>query len=253
MSHSNSGIYQILNLHNGKRYIGSAVNPPNRKRQHFQSLARGDHHSVSLQRAWNKYGADKFKFIQLIFCAKENLITYEQDFIDGYKPEYNISPKAGSQLGFKMSDEARKKMRESRPKNFSPMTGKSHSDATKAKISASRIGKKSGDMTADRRAKISAAQKGRVITHEQRKKISATLAGHKQSKEQIDKRIANMPEGHYETVAKAKAKLNDDQVRQLRKRISDGESQAKLALEMKVTGNVISRIIRGLGYRWVAP
>lgn len=252
MAHSHSGIYEIRNLENGKRYIGSAVNPPNRKRQHFQSLARGDHHSVSLQRAWNKYGADKFKFIQLIICSKENLITYEQDFIDGYKPEYNIAPKAGSQLGFKMPDSAKKKMSEAakRTKNF---TGHKHSAESRAKISESRKGKGLGSPSLERRAKISAAHKGRVISPEYRAKISATLMGHKQSQEQIAKRIANMPEGHYEGVAKAKAKLTDDQVRLLRKRIANGESQAKLARDMKVTSNVISRIILGLGYGWVTP
>lgn len=252
MAHSNSGIYEIRNLENGKRYIGSAVNPPNRKRQHLQSLARGDHHSVSLQRAWNKYGADKFKFIQLIICSKENLITYEQAFIDGYKPEYNIAPRAGSQLGFRMSDTARKKMSESRPKDFSPMTGKKHSDATKAKISASRKGKKSGDMTADRRAKIGAAHKGRIITEDHRSKISATLLGHKQSKEQIDKRIASMPDGHYIRSAQLKAKLTDEQVRSARLRVANGESMTKVGSDMGVTCTVISRIIRGLGYGWVS-
>ena len=158
MAHSNSGIYEIRNLENGKRYIGSAVNPPNRKRQHFQSLARGDHHSVSLQRAWNKYGADKFKFIQLIICSKENLITYEQDFIDWYKPEYNIAPKAGSQLGFKMSDESKKKLSEAakRTKNF---TGHKHSEETKNRIRKTKTGVKLGKYGKERVEKTSIAMR----------------------------------------------------------------------------------------------
>ena len=270
----NTGIYEIRNMVNGKRYVGSAVSFGNRWRVHAQSLARGDHHSRALQRAWARYSPRAFQFNKLLACSKENLIMYEQICIDALKPEYNCAPKAGSQLGYKHSEESRQRMSASRPKDFSPMTGKTHSAESRAKISASRLGKGGGPMAAERRAKIGAAQKGRVITEEQRAKISATLTGHKQSAEQIEKRVQKMlgrkmPPGfaeaasarmkgmvfvhsHRDAIARSKAKLTDVQVQIVRARLAAGEKQRVIAAEYLVDQSVISEIKTGKSYQWVA-
>ena len=176
---------------------------------------------------------------------------YEQICIDHYKPEYNSAPKAGSNLGLKMSAEARAKMSAAakRTRNF---TGRTHTAESRAKISASRKGKGGGPMSADRKAKIGVAHKGRLITAEQRAKISATLMGHKQSPQQVAKRQESMPKGHYERVAMAKAKLNDEQVQEVLSRLSRSESRGAIAKAFDVTINVISRIARGESYSWVA-
>ena len=57
-----SGIYQIRNLVNGKVYVGSAVNLQHRRREHRSDLRNGNHHSIKLQRAYNKYGESSFAF-----------------------------------------------------------------------------------------------------------------------------------------------------------------------------------------------
>lgn len=49
-----SGIYQIINLVNGKCYVGSAVNIKKRCYYHLRSCRLNKHHSKKLQRAWNK-------------------------------------------------------------------------------------------------------------------------------------------------------------------------------------------------------
>lgn len=134
-----SGVYMILDTVSGRRYIGSAVRLWNRRRQHFQSLARGDHHSRFMQKTWNKR-PEALEFSIVLYCDKDNLLMYEQLLLDAYKPEFNTAPVAGSQLGLKMSDEARAKMRKARRKDFSPMTGKKHTDETKAKISKTKSG-----------------------------------------------------------------------------------------------------------------
>jgi len=54
-----SGIYQIKNTVNGKRYIGSAVNIKMRFQEHKKSLKKGTN-SKRLQHSWNKHGADSF-------------------------------------------------------------------------------------------------------------------------------------------------------------------------------------------------
>jgi len=105
----NSGIYAILNKDTGKRYIGSAVNIDKRWSDHKDDLRKNQHHSILLQRAWNKYSEDSFDFIVIETVIKENLISREQYYINE-KSEYNICKTAGSCLGFKHSKGTRKKM-----------------------------------------------------------------------------------------------------------------------------------------------
>ena len=64
-----------------------------------------------MQNAWNKYGSENFKFeVVDVVSNPENLIKYEQLWMDLLKPEYNISKIAKSCLGVKRSEETRKKL-----------------------------------------------------------------------------------------------------------------------------------------------
>ncbi len=91
-------IYRILNLVNGHFYIGSSIRGQHRILDHMKQL-RGDRHSNSyLQNAYNKYGKHNFSYDILFFCKKEDitrreLFDLEQQYIDGYKPQYNIIKK----------------------------------------------------------------------------------------------------------------------------------------------------------------
>ena len=108
-----SGIYRITNTENGKIYIGSAVNLKQRKSQHLSRLRRNKHWNNHLQHSYNKYGESSFKFDTIMHCLKEHLIFFEQKHIDKYnlkKELYNLSPTAGSPLGFKHTDETKAKM-----------------------------------------------------------------------------------------------------------------------------------------------
>jgi group I intron endonuclease len=102
-----SGIYQIVNTVDGKRYIGSAVDLHEREVRHFRELRRGMHHSQKLQRAFIKYGEIAFAFEPIITCAKSMRNWYEQQFIDQLTPEYNICKIAGTPAGSPMSKEIR--------------------------------------------------------------------------------------------------------------------------------------------------
>lgn len=97
-----SGIYQIRNLVNGKRYIGSAVRFRSRWHKHISALRRGVHHNAHLQNAWQKYGEDSFEFSIVEVCPRDKLLEREQFHID-QGCDYNKCMTAGSPLGVKHS------------------------------------------------------------------------------------------------------------------------------------------------------
>lgn len=139
---ANTGIYEIVNLVNGKRYIGSARNIGLRWRRHCSRLRAGQHHSRHLQAAWGKYGEDSFECRPILVCKIADLITYEQIAFDAFSPEYNVNPRAASSLGRRFTEE------------------------TKAKIAAKAVGRKCPPRSAEHRAKLSAANKGRAKSPE---------------------------------------------------------------------------------------
>lgn len=142
---STSGIYRITCTISKKPYIGSAVNLRQRHTNHFSMLRCNSHHSISLQRAWNKYGEDAFTFEVLELALIPFLIEREQHWLDKLKPfgrkGYNILPAAGSRLGSTHSPESRAKMSQSRMGNTN-RAGKMASPETRAKLSAAGLGKK---------------------------------------------------------------------------------------------------------------
>lgn len=78
-------IYKIENTVNGKVYIGSAVNPQQRKNQHLSVLRRGVHFNRYLQNAWDKYREKSFKFSILeLVKNKTTLLEKEQYWMDYY-------------------------------------------------------------------------------------------------------------------------------------------------------------------------
>lgn len=80
------GIYEILCKGDNKRYIGSSVDLGDRWSLHLNQLLKKKHHSILLQRAWDKYGANLFEWKVLEFIKDKNiLINREQYWMDKYK------------------------------------------------------------------------------------------------------------------------------------------------------------------------
>lgn len=86
-----SGIYCIINLKNGKRYIGSSKNIRQRLWSHRAELKHGKHENPHIQAAWNKYGEQNFDYYIMEICSKDKLLEREQWYINIMKPEYNIN------------------------------------------------------------------------------------------------------------------------------------------------------------------
>lgn len=153
-----AGVYLISNNVNGKCYVGSTIHLDRRRLEHFSSLANNKHPNRHLQNAYNKYGVNAFEFeiLETILIddnIKKTLLSREQFWIDNLKPEYNILPVAGSSLGYR------------------------HTEETKKKISQSTTGVKKSEEHAKH---IREGQSGRVLTEEHKAKLSEA-AKHRKS------------------------------------------------------------------------
>lgn len=85
------GIYEILNTKTSKRYIGSTNNIYRRWCEHKRELNNNKHHSIKLQRSWNKT-KDKeiFKFNIIEIVNNDKILHIrEQYYIDKYDSFYN--------------------------------------------------------------------------------------------------------------------------------------------------------------------
>ena len=90
-------IYAIINLKNGKKYIGSTTNFSRRKKKHLNMLKKNIHHSKSLQHSYNKNKLEDFKFI---------IIKKLDDSVDMYKEEQYFLDKFNTYtkgIGYNMS------------------------------------------------------------------------------------------------------------------------------------------------------
>jgi len=157
------GIYSFINTVNGNQYIGSAKDFYLRLNEHLDNKKS----NVALQKAFVKYGLDKFNiYIYEYFTYESKIIsnkaltnletTYIQKF--NFETLYNFKAIATSSLGYKHTEESKLKMVEyykdkenhpmfgknhtketlafiSKPGELNPMFGKKHSEATKAILS----------------------------------------------------------------------------------------------------------------------
>lgn len=118
------GIYKITNMINGKIYIGSSKNIRSRWTCHLSDLRKQNHHSVHLQRAFNKYGISNFNIEILQETEEEYLIKIEQEYLDMLKP-YDKN------IGYNISDKAERISGEALKKCYTPEVRKRLSDSLK--------------------------------------------------------------------------------------------------------------------------
>jgi group I intron endonuclease len=89
-----TGMYQILNLVNNKRYIGSSKNIKQRWHFHKRDLYKNKHHSQHLQFAYNKYGLKNFEF-SILEITTEELLTERENYwcnlFNTHNPDYGYN------------------------------------------------------------------------------------------------------------------------------------------------------------------
>ena len=209
------GIYCIRNIVNNKMYIGSTNNFDNRKYRHFHQLENGIHHSILLQRAYDKYGKDSFVFEILKICDNdEDLLKIEQEFLNKLKPfspnGYNVSTIASNCVLYGENNGMFGKKGENNP-NF----GRKNSEETLKKMSNSQKGVHKSEESKQKLSKTMKEQYkngrtpptlGKKLSNETKEKIRK-----KKSKpvKQIDKntlKIINV----FESISQASDTLNID-------------------------------------------
>lgn len=174
---SECGIYEIVNLVNGKRYVGSARLIRRRWAVHRHHLRKGNHHSFILQRAWRKHGELSFDFRVIEECQVEALISREQHHIERLTPEYNVAKQAGGGGG-PMSEAAKNRLRDSNRRR----TGTKHSAETRKRISEAKLGNRSTrgrKQSPEHIEKRAAANRGKKRSTETRARIAAKATGRK--------------------------------------------------------------------------
>lgn len=184
-----NGVYNIQNIITGDCYIGSCASKSGYKTRwtnHKNDLRKGKHHSIILQRAWEKYGEVSFTFSMLEYCDPIVCIEREQYYMDSIRPKYNIAKVAGNTLGIKRSEELKEKLRN---RSYEWMRGDNNwnrlpenrkrmrEQLLRNPLSATDIGRK----------KISEFHKGKSKTEEHRAKISSSNKGKQKSPEHLEK------------------------------------------------------------------
>jgi group I intron endonuclease len=93
-----AGIYKIVNLKNGKFYVGSSKNIIRRFGIHKSALKHNRHHCIYLQRSWNKHGAAAFIFEilkEMSQPTESQLFEEELKHIQDLLPAYNVGGVGG--------------------------------------------------------------------------------------------------------------------------------------------------------------
>lgn len=204
-------IYLITNTINFKHYVGQTCNWTDKRWKEHLSDSKRKHLKFPLHKAINKYGPDAFT-IEVLCIAKSqeeandqekhliqqycSMITdygynvasggHNGNAFAGFSPERMAEAKAKMSVAQKGNKNASGSVRstETRAKISVTLTGKRHSEETKAKMSASH-------KTPEVREKHRQNRLGKPLSEETKAKISAANVGKHHSEEMKAKMLGN--------------------------------------------------------------
>jgi group I intron endonuclease len=256
------GIYCIENLDNGLRYIGFSKDIMDRWSNHKKELNKKYHYNRYLQRSWNKYGQEKFKFWIIQECKKEKLKLLEIYWIAFYnsyikdKGGYNLTRGGEGIMGYKPTEETLIKMSIATSGSCNPMFSRKQSNETKQLISKQRL--ESGSAKGSKNNKS-------VINEEIALQVKIML-----SNGNSIKKIMNLFNVSRDIIKNIKYKitwkdigpginpiktykLNENDVREIKKMLINGIDDEEIANKFSVTYDLIGYIRRGKIWKDVKP
>ena len=190
-------IYVLVNLRDGKRYVGQT----NKSKNRFLQYRRDEFSNNHITNAVKKCGKENFA-VQIVSRAldQNDLDKREIFYIKKWnttdsKKGYNkqeggqggkhsdATKKKMSEIkkGKKLSDTTKKKMSEARKGENNPMYGKTHSEEAKKKVSEANKGSKFSEETRKEMRGRSAWNKGKTLSDAAKKKLSEANKGKKLS------------------------------------------------------------------------
>lgn len=206
-----SGIYGIYCVKNDKIYVGSAMNIHARCIRHKYQLKNRKHHSLKLQRAYDKYGIENFKMIVLESCNEKKLLTNELKWItklDSYLNGFNCTDICKKPKNFKLtSKQVHKRAQQScKAVICLDLEGTYLTEYTSVSNAAKAINDQSTNISACCKGKFnyikdyifvyksdydplkdySYSPKKRIFSKEHKEKIGLALKGRKQTKQNIE-------------------------------------------------------------------
>lgn len=250
------GIYKIVNLANGKVYIGQTGQNFQRRYWHHQwKLRNNSHDNKYLQNAWNKYGEDNFSFEVVEITTKDSLDEREKFWIEHYRNTVGCySIQDGGQphdLTRYITPEMRKLVGE---KNRQRLLGSKASEETRKKMAKTRKGKHP-------------IRKNDVLTPEQAKQVKQMLISGIKSKDicscleipykGVNSIISNNNysaikvdgwEEWYENYSRhRKKRLTKAQISEIVYKFTHGKEISELAQEYDIKEETVRRHIRVYG------
>jgi len=209
--------YIITNKQNGKSYVG--ITTRKIARRWYEHCYVGNSCGQLLNKAINKYGIDAFE-IQVVASAKTivDLKELEKQLIVQYQTKvpngYNLTDGGDGLTGYRHTEEQKKrngdakrgtvhstetkqKMKDAHLGENNHFYGKSHSEETKQRISATKqanptrywLGKQRNKETCKKISESLTGQLGRPHTEESKKKISLAHIGKKQGSPSLETRL----------------------------------------------------------------
>lgn len=136
-----TGVYLITCNVTSKHYVGSSSRDVRERLYlHKRMLRENRHHSILLQRAYNKYGLENFEFTFIEDYPPDLCVAMEQywmDLLQSYNPKYgyNIAHRAGSTRGLRFKSKYKRVLSSSQKLNISKgLKGKPKSKAHATKV-----------------------------------------------------------------------------------------------------------------------
>lgn len=182
----NSGLYRIVNIKNGKFYIGSTDDFKRRKTRHWCDLKKNQHNNQYLQHSWNKHGEASFVFEVYKMVESSQLLAEEQKELTvfvGTNNCYNLRKDAVCPVA----------------------VGERRSESVKLKISMSQKGKPR--WTEEQKKQMSIDRKGRKHSTETLEKFKNRKSSYENVKKaQLFNVGRKYPKSHRENISNGKLK-----------------------------------------------